>query len=143
VAGDWAGAARWWDERGCPYEAAVARTAGDDPAAVGEAVAVLDRLGARPAAAHGRARLRELGVAAVPRGPRSQTAANPAGLTVREREVLELVADGLTNSQIAARLFLSGKTVERHVSAVLRKLDARTRTEAVAATREAGALSRP
>jgi DNA-binding CsgD family transcriptional regulator len=143
VAGDWAGAARWWDERGCPYEAAVARTAGDDPAAVGEAVAVLDRLGARPAAAHGRARLRELGVAAVPRGPRSQTAANPAGLTVREREVLELVADGLTNSQIAARLFLSGKTVERHVSAVLRKLDARTRTEAVAATREVGALSRP
>lgn len=143
VAGDWAGSARWWDERGCPYEAAVARTAADDPVAVADAVAVLDRLGARPAAAHGRARLRRLGVAAVPRGPRSQTAANPAGLTVREREVLELVADGLTNPQIAARLFLSGKTVERHVSAVLRKLDARTRAEAVVAAREVGALGNP
>jgi DNA-binding CsgD family transcriptional regulator len=140
VAGDWAAAARWWDERGCPYEAAVARTAGDDPAAVGDAVAVLDRLGARPAAAHGRARLRQLGVVAVPRGPRSQTAANPAGLTRREHEVLELIATGLTNPQIAARLFLSGKTVERHVTAVLRKLDARTRAEAVAAARKVGAL---
>jgi DNA-binding CsgD family transcriptional regulator len=76
----------------------------------------------------------------VPRGPRSGTAANPAGLTRREHEVLELVAAGLTNPQIAARLFLSGKTVERHVTAVLRKLDARTRAEAVAAARAAGAL---
>jgi DNA-binding CsgD family transcriptional regulator len=141
VDGDWAGAARWWQERGCPYEAAVARTAGDDPAAVADAVAVLDRLGARPAAAHGRARLRQLGVAAVPRGPRRQTAANPAGLTQREHEVLELVAAGLTNPQIAARLVLSAKTVERHVSAVLRKLDVRTRAEAVAAARKVGALS--
>jgi DNA-binding CsgD family transcriptional regulator len=141
VAGDWAGAARWWEERGCPYEAAVARTAGGDPAAVADAVAVLDRFGARPAAAHGRARLRQLGVAAVSRGPRRQTAANPAGLTQREHEVLGLVAAGLKNSQIAARLVLSGKTVERHVSAVLRKLDARTRGEAVAAARKVGALS--
>lgn len=51
-------------------------------------------------------------------------------LTARERQVLELIAEGLSNRQIGERLFISVKTVSVHVSAVLRKLGVSTRTEA-------------
>ena len=68
----------------------------------------------------------------MPRGPRPATAANPAGLTSRETEVLGLLAAGLSNTEIAARLVLSGRTVDNHVSAILRKLGAHTRGEASA-----------
>ncbi len=52
-------------------------------------------------------------------------------LTARERQVLDLVAEGLSNGQIADRLYISRKTVSVHVSAILRKLGAASRTEAV------------
>ncbi|MGX5697827.1 response regulator transcription factor [Agromyces soli] len=58
-------------------------------------------------------------------------AAATAELTARERQVLELIAEGLSNRQIGERLFISGKTASVHVSAILRKLGASTRTEAV------------
>ena len=66
----------------------------------------------------------------MPRGPRPATRENPAHLTARELEVLALLADGLRNRDIAERLFLSPKTVDHHVSAILRKLDTRTRGQA-------------
>jgi DNA-binding NarL/FixJ family response regulator len=69
----------------------------------------------------------------VPRGPRGAAARHPARLTDRELEVLELLARGLTNAEVAARLYLSEKTVGHHVSAILRKLDEPTRAGAVAA----------
>lgn len=53
-----------------------------------------------------------------------------ADLTARERQVLDLIAEGLSNRQIGERLFISGKTASVHVSAILRKLGAATRTEA-------------
>ena len=59
-------------------------------------------------------------------------------LTARESEVLDLVAAGLSNQQIAARLFLSQKTVRNHVSAVLTKLQATDRPDAIVRAREAG-----
>jgi DNA-binding NarL/FixJ family response regulator len=80
--------------------------------------------------------LRALGVRDVPRGPRRSTAADPAGLTTREIEVLALVADGLTDREIAARLFLSPKTVGHHVSSILAKLGARSRVEAATAFKD-------
>ena len=90
----------------------------------------LRALGARPAAAIVARRLRERGVRSVPRGPRARTRENPAGLTARELEVLALLVEGLRNAQIAERLVVSEKTVDHHVSAILRELDVRTRAQA-------------
>ena len=98
-----------------------------------EAVAILDELGARPATARVRQSLRRSGVTAIPRGPRPATRANPAGLTDRQAEILRLVVDGRTNAEIAARLVVSVRTVDHHVSAVLQKLGVASRREAVAA----------
>lgn len=74
------------------------------------------------------------------RGPRSSTLANAAGLTRREQEVLTVLAGGATNPEIATVLHLSERTVAHHVSAILFKLGAPTRTAAVASARDAGLL---
>jgi DNA-binding NarL/FixJ family response regulator len=137
AAGDIAASARWWEERDCQYEAALV-LAGGDQAAQRLALDLLHRIGARQAAAVVSRRLQRLGERGVPRGPRPITAANPAGLTRRQAEVLRLLAAGLTNAEIAARLVLSERTVDHHVSAILRKLGVHTRSDA---TIRAAALS--
>ncbi len=102
------------------------------------ALPLLDGLDARAAAALFRARLREAGVRAVPRGQQAATRANPAGLTARQMDVLSLLADGLSNADIAARLVISPKTADHHVSAVLGKLAVHSRGEAAAVARRLG-----
>ena len=102
-----------------------------EPAAMGEALEILTRIGASRAGARGRPLLQEQGIrVAAPRRPRATTYAHPAGLTSREAEVLGLLGEGLTNAQIAARLVLSPRTIDHHVSAVLGKLGVATRAEA-------------
>jgi DNA-binding NarL/FixJ family response regulator len=67
----------------------------------------------------------------IPSRRRNSTLTNPAGLTSREIEILILLADGSTNAEIAQRLFISAKTVDHHVSALLSKLQVATRRDAV------------
>ena len=97
------------------------------------ALALFERLGAQPAVALVRRRFQQQGIGGIPRGPRPSTRANQAGLTVRQLEVLELLAEGFSNAEIASRLFTSPKTVEHHVSAVLAKLGAHSRAQAISA----------
>jgi DNA-binding CsgD family transcriptional regulator/tetratricopeptide (TPR) repeat protein len=124
------GASTFWDRERCPYDAALSRAGADDEEALRQALAQLQALNATPAAAIVARRLRERGVRKVPRGPRKATRLNPGQLTARELEVLTLVAQGLHNREIANRLYLSQRTVDTHVSAILRKLGARTRGQA-------------
>lgn len=123
-----------FDATNAPFEAAISRVelarammVTDREAAVAEtraALAALDRLGASHEADRAAALLRSLGV-------RGQTGAKgKERLTERETEVLNLVARGMTNSEIAQRLFISQKTAANHVSNILMKLGVRSRTEA-------------
>lgn len=136
--GDWRGAIRAWRALDAPYEAALAALPGDERAAR-DAVATLKRLGAH-AAARAFARARAARGRAWLRGPHKSTLANAAGLTRREQEVLIVLSQGATNPQIAAALHLSERTVAHHVSSILGKLAAPTRTAAVEAARRAGLL---
>ncbi len=141
MAGEWASAAESWFTMGCPYESALALASADDEPTLRRALTELQRLGARPAASIVARRLHEHGVRGVPRGPRRTTRHNPASLTAREVEVLGLIAQGLHNADVAERLFLSPKTVDHHVSAILRKLGVRTRGEASAEASRLGLTS--
>jgi ATP/maltotriose-dependent transcriptional regulator MalT len=140
LAGDWRAAAGAWEETGCSYQQALALAYGGQDDALLEALALLDGLGARQTAQRLRRQLRRRGHLRIPRGPTRATAANPAGLTSRQVEVLGLLAEGLTDAEIAARLSLSAKTVGHHVSALLAKLGVGTRGQAVAAAGRLGLL---
>ncbi|HEY8322972.1 MAG TPA: AAA family ATPase [Ktedonobacterales bacterium] len=140
MAGDWQAAARLWEQRGCSYEAALARAEANDEAALRDALATLQRLGAQTTARIVTRKLRRLGAHDLPRGPRASTQASDALLTAREREVLALICQGLRNADIASRLYLAPKTVEHHISAILAKLQARSRAEAVAVAHARGLI---
>lgn len=143
LAGDAVGAAEAWRRLGCPYEAARALAETGDEAPLRAALADFEALGARPAAAIVLHDLRQLGASGIPRGPRASTRANPALLTRRELDVLRLMATGLSNAEIAARMVRSPKTVEHHVSAILAKLEVRNRLEAVREAERFGLLDEP
>ncbi|MFI7706038.1 ATP-binding protein [Nonomuraea sp. NPDC049480] len=138
--GRWREAAETWRAAGCRYEYAAALADSPETEDQLAALVLLDELGAEPRARLVRARLRSLGVARIPRGPAPATRVNPAGLTERQSEVVQLLALGMTNAEIAGQLVLSVRTVDSHVAAALDKLGVRTRREAVTRARDLGIL---
>ncbi|GAA1838706.1 ATP-binding protein [Agromyces salentinus] len=141
ASGDWRRAAAAWRAAGAPYHQAAALAGSPHDADRLEALAILDRIGAVPLARSVRAGLRASGVRAVPRGPSRPTRANPEGLTDRQVGVLELLATGMTNAEIAARLVVSVRTVDSHVAAILAKLGAASRQDAVREAQRRGVFS--
>lgn len=123
-------AAQAWADLGYRYEQALALLDGD-VAALREGLALLDSLGAAPAARRARQKLRAAGEAEVGRGPNRHARCDPLGLTARERQVLQLLAEGLSNRDIAQRLHRSERTVEHHVAGLLAKLEVTSRDAAV------------
>ncbi len=138
---DWLRVADAWDAAPEPYRAAYARIRGAEAllrdgdrelaaSLLADAHAIADRIGATHLATLAgdmarRGRLRSP-------APDAADPDNPFHLTPREREVLALVAEGLSDREIGTRLFISHRTVERHVSSLLAKLNASRRTELTA-----------
>jgi DNA-binding NarL/FixJ family response regulator len=131
-------AADAWRELDVPYEVATARMlqgvacrrAGDDDgaaASIGAAQAIFERLGATPESE--------------PAPSASESRPLPMGLTEREAEVLRLVATGKTNKDVAAVLFLSEKTVSRHLSNIFTKIGVSSRAAATAFAFEQGIVT--
>jgi DNA-binding CsgD family transcriptional regulator len=161
VAADlWEVAARAWQTRGCPFPAAYAQwrrgealleSQGDRAEAADalrDARTTAQRLGAQPLLAEIDALARRARLDLATRGAQAAAApgelpdlAQELGLTARELEVLEHVALGQTNREIAADLFISPRTVGAHVAHILDKLGASTRTEAAAAAHRLGLVS--
>ena len=136
--GEYAAAAEEWLRLGLPYKAALSLMldpAGGDGGNLARSVTLLEELEAKPAAGIARRWAKVLGFDAlmpkVRRGPYSASRGHPLGLTQREIEVLDLIAQGYGNQEIARRLFRSPRTVEHHVSSLLAKLNASGRMDAV------------
>jgi DNA-binding NarL/FixJ family response regulator len=138
VAGDTSHAAELWDRLGYRYEAALALLDTKEEALLRESLDRLTDLGAEAAARLVRRTMRDLGIRSIPAGVRPATRRHPRGLTRREQEILEFLSHDRSNDEIAASLFISVRTVEHHVSAILGKLGASTRKGAAREARRLG-----
>lgn len=135
LAGGHDAAARLLDTQGLPFDAAMCRLAGARAGQVALAAAAaeaFERMACRPGAEAARRLAQSAGrPAGGRRGPYRAARRHPLGLTSKEVQVLALMAEGASNADIATRLSRSQRTVEHHVSAVLAKLNAANRLEAV------------
>ena len=123
-------AAAHWEKSGCPYEQALALFEGNDDDKR-TAIAIIQKLGANAVYEKLKLEMRGSGIKNIPRGIRKTTQSNPAMLTDRELDVLQLLNEGMQNKEIAARLFISAKTVDHHISSILYKLEVKSRVKAV------------
>ena len=131
IKGDWRNAADEWKKLNCPYQEALALADGNEEAKR-ESLTILESLGATATINLIKQEMRKEGIRNIPKGPRESTKKNPAGLTKRQLEVLRLLPEGFSNSEIASKLFISPKTVDHHISAILSKLNLHSRVEAAA-----------
>jgi DNA-binding NarL/FixJ family response regulator len=130
-------AAALWKQLCCPYEESLALFEGNE-ADKKLAIEIMHNLGADAIYEKMKFEMRASGIKSIPRGLRRSTMSNPANLTQRELNVLELLKEGLQNKEIANKLFVSPKTVAQHVSSIFFKLDVNSRAKAVQeATRQA------
>ena len=132
-------AAAIWKTRNCPFEEALALAEGNDEDKK-TALQILQHLGADAFSERLKMEMRTLGIKSIPRGIRESTKANPAQLTNREIDVLQLLQKGLQNKKIASTLFISTKTAENHISNILFKLDVTSRSSAVTEALRLGIL---
>jgi DNA-binding CsgD family transcriptional regulator len=137
IKGDWKTAAKLWDGLNCPYEQALALSEGDKEG-MKTAINIFEQLGASAASKRIKQFMKEMGMSGIPKGPRKTTRENLAGLTSRQIEVLSLLNKGLSNFEIGNKLYISPKTVEHHISAILAKLNIHSRHEAAAYARSKG-----
>jgi DNA-binding CsgD family transcriptional regulator/tRNA A37 threonylcarbamoyladenosine biosynthesis protein TsaE len=141
IKGNWEGAAEEWKKLKCPYQQALALADGEEEAKR-ESLTILESLGATATINLIKQEMRKEGIKKIPQGPRKSTKQNPAGLTNRQMEVLELLPQGLSNAEIASKLFISPKTVDHHISAILSKLNLHSRAEAAAFTQTSELLKK-
>src|SRR4029077_19657812 len=106
-----------------------------------KALTIVQDLGANAVHERMKAEMRSSGIKSIPRGIRKSTRANPAMLTGRELDVLQLLKEGMQNKEIASGLFISPKTVDHHISAILFKLDVNSRVKAVKEAQRLGIIS--
>lgn len=132
-------ASDFWEKSGCPFEQALFLfEAGDEDKR--KAMAMMQDLGATTVHEKFKQEMRNLGIRNIPRGLRSSTRSNAAFLTGREMDVLQLLKEDLQNKEIAAQLYISAKTVDHHISSILFKLEATTRSKAVSSALRRGIL---
>ena len=139
IQGQWREAADEWERIGCPFERALALAEGDLPAKR-DALVIFEQLGARPAANHLRRKLQAQGVKNIPRDVKVGGQASPSEMTARELEVLRLIAEGLSNPEIAEKLTISVGTVKAHTANIYNKLGANNRVQALTRARDLGLL---
>jgi DNA-binding NarL/FixJ family response regulator len=138
LSGRYEEAAAWWHRAGAFFDEAMAWADSQDVTLQVNAIERLDLVEAIAVADRYRLVMRQAGVAQVPQRPRVSTRANPAGLTNRQLDVAKLVARGFTNAEIAGRLYISPKTADHHVSAVLTKLGLPNRRAVIVQASELG-----
>jgi len=132
-------AADFWQITGCPFQKAFALFEGAEEDKK-NALSIFQQLGANAVSERIKMEMRAGGIKNIPRGLRESTRANPAQLTNRELDVLQLLQKGNQNKEIAGTLFISPKTAEHHISSILFKLDVKTRSKAISEAVRLGIL---
>lgn len=123
-------AAEFWENSGCPYEQALVLFEGKDTDKR-KAIVMFQDLGANAVHEKLKQEMKNMGIKNIPRGIRASTRSNAALLTSREMDILLLLKEELQNKEIAAKLFISAKTVDHHISSILFKLEVNSRSKAV------------
>jgi len=132
-------AADFWRRKDCSFEAALMLFEGsEDHKKI--ALSTFQQLGASAVAEKIKMQMRADGIKKIPRGLRESTKANPAQLTNRELDVLQLLKKSVQNKEIGETLFISPKTVDHHISSILFKLDVNSRMKAVTEAERLGIL---
>ena len=128
-----------WEKLGCPYEQALSLFEGNEDDKI-KALSFIQKLGANAVSEKLKMEMRSSGIKRIPRGLRKSTKTNPAQLTNRELDVLQLLKISAQDKEIANTLFISPKTVGHHISSILFKLDVNSRSKAVTEALRLGIL---